>query len=393
MKPGDPLPDGWRWATLGEVCQQERAGIAADDPKYPALPYIGLEHIEPETGRILVSEQAARASGSKSNNFRFSADHVLYGKLRPYLNKVALPEFSGRCSTEIIPLKPVETDRAWLAWLLRHEDTVEYAMMGKTGSRMPRTSMRDFLAMPVALPPLVEQQHIVTELERGFAAAEHARRAAEAQLAALDSMPAALLRNVFDVRPSRSRSRWPHIALGEIADYINGRAFKPSDWHSTGTRIIRIQNLTNPHAEFNLYAGPVADKYWVNDGDLLVAWSASLGVHIWDRGPAILNQHIFKVEEHRHIVDRIYLYHALGAVMASLKEQAHGATMQHITKPRFEATTIPLPPLDEQRAIVTELERQSAAAERACQAAREQLADAEALAGAILRRALAPAAA
>lgn len=198
MNPGDPLPDGWRWTTLGECCTQERTAITSDKPEYAEMPYLGLEHIEGNTGRILVSETAARGSESTSNNFCFTPDHVLYGKLRPYLNKVALPEFSGRCSTEIIPLRPVDMDRGFLAWFLRRSDTVEYAMRGKTGSRMPRASMKELLLLPIPLPPLAEQRRIVAGLETRLAAAERARRAALSQLTALEAMPAALLRKVFE---------------------------------------------------------------------------------------------------------------------------------------------------------------------------------------------------
>ena len=198
-----PLPEGWRWAALGEVCVEDRQAITGDDPDYREMPYLGLEHIEPETGRILVSEDEARFSASISNNFRFTSRHVLYGKLRPYLNKVALPEFDGRCTTEIIPLRPIEADREWLAWFLRREETVEYAMRGKTGSRMPRAPMRDLMRLPLALPPIEEQRRVVADLEARTEAAERARRAAEAQLAAMLAMPAALLREAF--RADRQR--------------------------------------------------------------------------------------------------------------------------------------------------------------------------------------------
>ncbi len=198
MNPGDPLPDGWRWTTLGECCVQERKAITSDRPEYTEMPYLGLEHIEGSTGRILVSEKAARGSESTSNNFCFTPEHVLYGKLRPYLNKVALPDFSGRCSTEIIPLRPVDMDRGFLAWFLRRSDTVEYAMRGKTGSRMPRASMKELLLLPIPLPPLAEQRRIVAALETRLAAAERARHAALSQLNALEAMPAALLRKVFE---------------------------------------------------------------------------------------------------------------------------------------------------------------------------------------------------
>ena len=97
---------------------------------------------------------------------------------------------------------------------------------------------------------------------------------------------------------------WRWTQLGELASYINGRAFKPEDWETTGIPIIRIQNLTDKQAEFNYYSRAVEDRYIVEDGDLLISWSASLDAFIWDRGTAILNQHIFKAIENQRLITR-----------------------------------------------------------------------------------------
>jgi type I restriction enzyme S subunit len=80
----------------------------------------------------------------------FDTHHVLYCKLRPYLNKVAVPDFVGRCSTELIPLLPKpDISREYLAWLLRRPQTVQAAMQERTGARMPRANMRYVLAQEV----------------------------------------------------------------------------------------------------------------------------------------------------------------------------------------------------------------------------------------------------
>ncbi len=204
---GDVLPVGWRWTSLGKVCEQDKQSVKATDPDYAGLPYLGLEHVESQTGRLLVDRDEALQGETKSNNFRFSASHVLYGKLRPYLNKVALPHFAGRCSTEIVPLRPAaDVERRWLAWLLRHEETVRYAMRGKTGSRMPRASMDGLMELPVAVPPPRQQREIVMRLEGRLQSVERARCSAEAMLSALEAMPAALLRDTFRI-PERERER------------------------------------------------------------------------------------------------------------------------------------------------------------------------------------------
>ena len=92
---------------------------------------------------------------------------------------------------------------------------------------------------------------------------------------------------------------WPMVSLGELCDFINGRAFKPEDWaesDSGGLPIVRIQNLNTPDSRFNYYTGEVRGRHIINEGQLLFSWSGSrgtsFGAHIWSDGKAVLNQHI-----------------------------------------------------------------------------------------------------
>jgi type I restriction enzyme, S subunit len=147
-------------------------------------------------------------------------------------------------------------------------------------------------------------------------------------------------------------SGWESKSLGDLGQYINGRAFKPTDWTITGLPIIRIQNLTDKRKPSNYFDGAVKEKYRVQDGDLLVSWSASLGAFIWDRGPAVLNQHIFRVLPNEGFVTRDLLYYTILNALERMKELTHGSTMRHITKAKFEALDVPVPPLAEQQRIV-----------------------------------------
>lgn len=178
---------------------------------------------------------------------------------------------------------------------------------------------------------------------------------------------------------------WHWIKLGDIAEYINGRAFKPEDWSTSGLPIIRIQNLNSPDAAFNYFAGEVEPRYLVNNGDLLISWSASLDAFIWNRGTAILNQHIFKVMENRDIIRRDFFYFVARETMSEIRSRVHGATMKHITKPEFERIEIPLPPLSEQERIASILKEQMAAVARARTAAEAQLKAAKDLPAVYLR--------
>jgi len=122
-------------------------------------------------------------------------------------------------------------------------------------------------------------------------------------------------------------SAWPTARLGAIARFQNGRAFKPSEWSPVGLPIIRIENLTDPSAQFNRFEGLVDERHLVRDGDLLVSWSASLDAFIWNRGLAVLNQHIFKVNEDERLLDRSYFFHVLRHAMTAIRAQVNGATI------------------------------------------------------------------
>ena len=143
--------------------------------------------------------------------------------------------------------------------------------------------------------------------------------------------------------------------LGTVAEYINGRAFKPSEWENNGLPIIRIQNLNNPNAPFNYSSSEHEKKFLIKNGDLLFAWSASLGAHIWNGSDAWLNQHIFKVIP-KNDVDKKFLYYYLSKVVSDLYSKAHGTGMVHITKKPFMNTPIPIPDIMSQRIIVKHIE-------------------------------------
>ncbi len=143
--------------------------------------------------------------------------------------------------------------------------------------------------------------------------------------------------------------------LGTVATYINGRAFKPSEWEQNGLPIIRIQNLNDEDASYNYCSQSLDEKFKVKKGDLLFAWSASLGAHIWNKDNAWLNQHIFKVIPDKDI-NKMFLYYYLCKVTMELYSKAHGTGMVHITKKPFMNTIIPLPPLAEQERIVAKIE-------------------------------------
>lgn len=126
------------------------------------------------------------------------------------------------------------------------------------------------------------------------------------------------------------------VKLGDVASYINGYAFKPTDYASEGKPIIRIQDLTGNAYQTNRFAGNLDDKYRVVWGDVLISWSASLGVYVWSAEEAWLNQHIFKVQFNKLPVNKRFFIHQTRYVIAESATLAHGATMRHLTKKVFD---------------------------------------------------------
>lgn len=145
------------------------------------------------------------------------------------------------------------------------------------------------------------------------------------------------------------------ICLGDMATYINGYAFKPADWGTKGLPIIRIQNLTDSGKDYNYYEGEVKEKYLVRKGDVLISWSASIGVYEWEKEDAWLNQHIFKVVFDKGEVDKRYFKYATGYVLEKSLQYAHGSTMKHLTKGAFDKLPIPIYDLKEQRVIAEKI--------------------------------------
>jgi type I restriction enzyme S subunit len=158
-------------------------------------------------------------------------------------------------------------------------------------------------------------------------------------------------------------AEWPTARAGNVLTLVNGRAFKPVEWSTTGLPIFRIQNLNDPDAPFNYYGCDLPPKFRIERGDLLFAWSGtpgtSFGAHIWQGGPAWLNQHIFKVLFDDREFDKRFLCYAINRNLQEYIRLAHGgAGLAHITKGRFEDSLLLKPPIEDQRRIVEEIEQQ-----------------------------------
>ena len=153
---------------------------------------------------------------------------------------------------------------------------------------------------------------------------------------------------------------WQTEKLGSLADFINGRGFKPNEWSVSGLPIIRIQNL-NGSDSFNYFDGDYNPKIEINKGDLLFAWSGSRGTsfgpHFWHGGKAVLNYHTWKVVPCVERVNQRFLYEALKLLTVRIEEEAHGAAaLVHTQKNRIVEYEILLPSVLEQEKIAEVLQ-------------------------------------
>ena len=147
---------------------------------------------------------------------------------------------------------------------------------------------------------------------------------------------------------------WREIALWDIAEYINGRATKPSELASNGVPVIKIAELNRGITEETDRIPPelVQEKHWVSHGDLLFAWSGSVGIYRYTGSKAALNQHIFRVVG-KPGIDQGFLRYLLLSCMPvfHLHVQDKRTTMGHVTKQDLQRIKVRVPPLQEQRAI------------------------------------------
>ncbi|MGC6328710.1 restriction endonuclease subunit S [Rhizorhabdus sp. FW153] len=181
------LPDGWRWERLGNLVEKSSAKYQPDEDS--RLPFVGLEHIPPHEMRI---ESIGSFADMRSAGSAFVPGDVLYGRLRPYLNKVWVADRAGACSGELLVLRPkAGMDARYVALNLHSQRYVHYASHIVTGDR-PRIDFDVVGAFPVPVPDEGTQQQVVAcidalfaEIDEGEAALAEARAGVETYRKAL----------------------------------------------------------------------------------------------------------------------------------------------------------------------------------------------------------------
>jgi len=153
----------------------------------------------------------------------------------------------------------------------------------------------------------------------------------------------------------KENKKWIEEKLGNLAIYQNGNSFSKSQWSDKGYPIIRIQNLTGEQKEYNYFDGNLDEKYKVENGDILLAWSGTINLFQWEGKNAALNQHIYRVDTEGRIND-IFFQFKLEEVIPRLIALSHGSTMKHVRKADLINLDVEIPSdISEQRRIASAL--------------------------------------
>lgn len=389
------LPRGWRWTQLGDVCEESRCSIDGKSIEARELPYLSLENIESHSGKITLGSDRNSYTQGTSNCFRFECEHVLYGKLRPYLNKVALPNFSGRCTTELIPISPSsDIEREFLALILRRPETVNWAMAEITGSRMPRANMKRLMRLEIPLPPLSEQKRIVANLNKKMAAVEKARAATLERVEAIRALPAAFLREIFSFDDGKLPQGWRWVQLGDVCEIMVGKTPPREDKASFGGRHqwAKISDMNNPiiistDETLSDKGAQICSGRMIEKGTLLYSFKLSIGKTAFTGTDMFTNEAIAGLTPKDALtLSKAFLRYALifGDYGRFADVAAKGKTLN---KKKLAQLGIPLPSLSEQKRIIADLNKKMTAIEKAREAAEAESEATHALPAAFLREA------
>jgi type I restriction enzyme S subunit len=376
----------WKTVALDEIATIERDAIQPGAISQGTA-YLGLEHIE--SGGKILSAKPVDEGELASSKFKFTERHVLYGKLRPYLAKIACPDFTGICSTDILPILPgPHLERRFLCYFLRQPSMVDYANSRSAGANLPRLSPSALAGFEIPLPPLAEQRRIAEVLDK----AEALRAKRRTALAQLDSLTQSLFLDLFG-DPTSIFQKWPTKKLGELLDFLtSGSRGWAEHYSESGDLFLRIQNvrrdqlLLDDVAYVKAPQTAEAKRTRVQPGDVLFSITADLGrtaVVPDGLGTAYINQHLSILRTKALVPRFLSAYFATPSGERQVFGKNRQAVKAGLNFDDIRSFLIPVPPLDLQR----EFARRVAAVEKLKTAQRAALAELDALFASLQHRA------
>jgi len=374
------LPEGWQHQQLDELC-----GLVSDQIQPSAaagLPYVGLEHVDS-------GEPTLRRWGDpedvRSAKTRFAPGDILYGKLRPYLDKSVLAPFAGICSTDILVLR-AQADRAIAEFLVSAIHTkpfLEHAVSTTAGVNHPRTSWNALKVHALAVPPVPEQRAIASVLRT----VQGAKEACERVLAATRQLKQSLLHHLFTYGPvpladaanvelrtidfGDVPASWPTSVLSDCAHVQTGVA---KGRNLDGSKVVelpylRVANVQDGRLDLTemktiqLRQREVA-RFLLQPGDVVLTEGGDFDKlgrgFIWQGqvSPCVHQNHIFAVRPNRaKLLPEFLAYLAQSTYGKSyFLSVAHKTTnLACINTTKLKALPVLLPPLPEQREIAAQL--------------------------------------
>lgn len=255
---------------LEEVIDVASGQVDPRTEPYLDLPHVGGDNIESGSGRLF-GLRTARQLNLISGKYEFGPDDVLYSKIRPALNKVALPDFAGICSADMYPLRPRpgRIERRYLAYVLRQRDFLSYAEKHSSRTNIPKINRDALLAYQVRLPPLAEQRRVADILDKADAIR---RKRKEAIALTEDLLRSAFLELFGD--PVTNPKGWPVKALDDLAaDFSYGTSAKCAV-DVEGYAVLRIPNVVggeicHSDLKYARLADEEARRFSLTSGDIL----------------------------------------------------------------------------------------------------------------------------
>lgn len=305
---------------LGDVCDfKARANNEL-------LPYVGMEDVESGTGRFLGS-MTPRAV--KSSTSYFDDTCVLYGKLRPYLNKVLVPDFKGHCSTEFLAIRPdlKKLDRKYLWHFLISPKTVDTLNGYTTGTRMPRADINILKNLEISLPSLEEQRRVVERLDAAFEKIDRAIELTEKNITETNLMKSSILTNAFNVSNSKT------VKLGDVCLKItDGSHYSPKSESAGRFPYVTVRDIDRDIINFDR-CKHISEEQYIDlkkngckpeKGDVLFSKDGTVGkvsLVAFDREFVVLSSLAIIRPDQTKILPE-YLFHILKS--SSFFEQAVG---------------------------------------------------------------------
>ncbi|EJW11611.1 Type I restriction-modification system, specificity subunit S [Rhodovulum sp. PH10] len=341
---------------LGEVIEFRNDIVHPKDRPHGPATFVGLEHIERDTGIRIGSEQI-RLEDMTGRRARFCRGDIVYGYLRPYLNKVWIAEFDGLCSVDqyVFKVRSI-ADRNYVAYFLRSDQFLKTAPIGISPGQLPRIRSGEIVETLIPLPPLDEQRRIATILDQ----ADDLRRKRRQALEYLTLLPQAFFTNMFGDW-SRPGFNGRLFELGERIDFLtSGSRGWAEFYRETGDLFIRIQNVKHDELDLGDVAfvnpPPTAEarRTRVQPGDVLLSITADLGrtaVIPTGIGDAYINQHLSIIRSSR--LEPRYLSAALAsrAGQAIIQRKNREGVKAGLNFDDIRTLRVPDVPLDLQRAF------------------------------------------